>query len=193
MTSLFRTVQLVALLNVALLLTAASLSAQSDTSPPAKVVEYDADKQTGSDNKPEAEIDAATKELHDKFEKNLTNTKFVGQFTITGMNDPEPRKEEYTITKVEKLPKGDYWRITARIKYGEHDVTVPMAMEVKWAGKTPVITVDRLFVPGLGTFDARVLLRKDKYAGTWAHGKVGGHLFGRIEKNKTVPDGATEN
>ena len=135
------------------------------------------------------EKDAELKTLHDKFQQNLSNTKFVGQFTITGMENEKPREEEYTITKVKKLPKADMWEITARIKYGDHDVTVPMAMLVKWAGKTPVITVDQMFVPGLGTFDARVLLRKDKYAGTWAHGKVGGHLFGRIEK---ISDTASE-
>ena len=120
--------------------------------------------------------------LIEKFQKGLTNTKFVGQFTITGMEKQPPREEEYTITSVKKLEKGDWWEIKARIKYGDHDVTVPMRMEVKWAEKTPVITVDRLFIPGLGTFDARVLLRKDKYAGTWAHDDVGGHLFGRIIK-----------
>lgn len=119
-------------------------------------------------------------ELLDKFKNGLTNTKFVGSFTVTGSEDQKLREEEYTITKVEKLERADWWKIEARIKYGKHDLTVPMQMEVKWAGKTPVITVDRLVVPGLGTFDARVLLRKDKYAGTWAHDDVGGHLFGKI-------------
>ncbi|MEM9413497.1 MAG: hypothetical protein AAGA30_20485 [Planctomycetota bacterium] len=126
--------------------------------------------------------EAVAPELIEKFQKGLSNTKFVGQFTVTGMEDQKPRQEEYTITSVKKLEKGDWWEIKARIKYGDHDLTVPMRMEVKWADKTPVITVDRLFIPGLGTFDARVLLRKDKYAGTWAHDDVGGHLYGRIVK-----------
>lgn len=130
-------------------------------------------------------LDPETEKLYEKFQQNLTGTKFIGQFTITGKESEKPREEEYTITKVKKLPKDDLWEITSRIKYGDHDITVPMVMAVKWAGKTPVITVDRLFIPAMGTFDARVLLRKDKYAGTWAHGKVGGHLFGRIEKIET--------
>lgn len=135
--------------------------------------------QTKSEN---ATVSEESKALIKKFEKGLTNTKFIGKFTVTGMEDQAPKEEEYTITKVTKLDKGNWWEITARIKYGDHDLTVPMRMEVKWADKTPVITVDRLFIPGLGTFDARVLLRKDKYAGTWAHDDVGGHLFGRIVK-----------
>jgi hypothetical protein len=41
-----------------------------------------------------------------------------------------------------------------------------------------------LNIPGLGTFSAHVVIDGDKYAGTWAHGKVGGHLYGTIEKMK---------
>ena len=132
--------------------------------------------------------DTDTKELHEHFRNSLTNSRFIGKFTVAGKEDQLPSEEEYTISSVKKLDNGDYWEITARIKYGDHDVTVPMAMEVKWAGKTPVITVDKLFVPGLGVFDARVLLRKNQYAGTWAHGDVGGHLFGRIEKIEEQSD-----
>ena len=140
------------------------------------------DSQTEQNVKISDKAAAEQQKLLDSFQKNLSNTKFIGQFTVTGMESGGLKKEEYTITKVRKLPKDDLWEINARIKYGDHDVTVPMVMAVKWAGKTPVITVDRMLVPGLGTFDARVLLRKDKYAGTWSHGKVGGHLFGNIEK-----------
>ena len=171
------------LLLVALLVNAAALDvqlfAQSTSNSPAA---QDAADVQAKEPSTEKELDPETKKLHDKFQQNLSGTKFVGQFTVTGMESEKPREEEYTITSVKKLPKDDLWEITSRIKYGDHDVTVPMVMAVKWAGKTPVITVDQMFVPGLGTFDARVLLRKDKYAGTWAHGKVGGHLFGRIEK-----------
>ena len=69
----------------------------------------------------------------------------------------------------------------ARIRYGDHDVTVPLSLQVKWAATTPVITLDKVTVPGLGTFNARVLIDGDRYAGTWDHGEVGGLLFGRIE------------
>ena len=60
------------------------------------------------------------------------------------------------------------------------DLTVPVPVQVKWAGKTPVITVDKVSIPGLGTFSARVLLDNDRYAGTWSHDEKGGHLFGEI-------------
>jgi len=51
-----------------------------------------------------------------------------------------------------------------------------------WSGNTPVITLDNLWIPGMGTFSARVLIHQGRYAGTWSHGDKGGHLFGRIEK-----------
>ena len=86
------------------------------------------------------------------------------------------------------MPRGDYWLFKARIRYGDHDVTVPLPLEVKWAGQTPVITLNNVPIPGLGTFDARVLIDGNRYAGTWQHGEVGGLLFGRVETSSTEED-----
>ena len=63
------------------------------------------------------------------------------------------------------------------------DLTVPVPVQVKWAGNTPVITVEKVAIPGLGTFSARVLLDGVRYAGTWSHDDKGGHLFGVIERD----------
>ena len=126
--------------------------------------------------------------LFQLFEKTLTDVKFVGRFTILGKDDGPLRKEEYTIRSVKKLPKGDYWLFNTRIKYGQNDLQVPLPLEVKWAGTTPVITLTDFTVPGLGTFSARVVIYRNKYAGTWSHGDVGGHLFGTIEKNTKDAD-----
>jgi hypothetical protein len=112
----------------------------------------------------------------------MTNVKLVGRFTIIGKDEGPLAKEEYTIQKVEKLPEGDKWMFMCRIKYGQHDVALPLPLDVKWAENTPVITLDELTIPGLGTFSARVVLHDNKYAGTWRHDQVGGHLFGVIEK-----------
>lgn len=135
-------------------------------------------------DKPAAQAAQATPtaELHAKFQKLLTGAKLRGQFTIDGRSLDSLQEELYEISKVEKLADADdLWALTTRIKYGDHDLVVPIAVEVKWAGSTPVITLDELTIPGLGTFSARVLLHKDKYAGTWQHDSSGGHLFGHIE------------
>jgi hypothetical protein len=119
--------------------------------------------------------------LHAKFQKLLTGAKLRGQFTVDGKPLDKLQEEAYDIEKVEKLADGDLWALTTHIRYGDHDLTVPIVIEVKWGGTTPIITLDELTIPGLGTFSARVLLHKDKYAGTWQHDAVGGHLFGKIE------------
>jgi hypothetical protein len=124
---------------------------------------------------------------HERFRKLLTGVRLVGRFTI----DPPPgagaggerepaREEEYVISAVTKLGDGDWWTVLARIRYGTVDLTLPVPVEVKWAGETPVITLDKVTVPGLGTFSSRVVLDGSRYAGTWQHDAVGGHMFGRI-------------
>lgn len=112
----------------------------------------------------------------------LKNSALVGTFTVDGDNQSKARPERYEISKVVKQPVGDYWNFFARIKYAQHDVTLPIPVEVKWAGSTPVITVDNLTIPGMGTFDARVVISDNKYAGTWRHGNVGGLMYGHIKK-----------
>ena len=125
-------------------------------------------------------IDAAMKARFDKFEKLLTGSKFKGSFTLDDKPLNDLHEEEYDIEKVEKLPEPDLWSIKARIKYGNKDFTVPVPLFVRWAGETPVMTMDKITLPGFGTFSARVVLHVDKYAGTWHHDDKGGHLFGRI-------------
>jgi hypothetical protein len=91
------------------------------------------------------------------------------------------------------LDEGDYWLFKVRIKYGGRDVTVPIPIEVKWAANTPVITLDNVEVPLMGSFSSRVVIDGDKYAGTWSHGDVGGHLFGRIVPGKAEAGGEEPN
>jgi hypothetical protein len=121
-------------------------------------------------------------ELFKNFESLLNGVKLVGRFTVIGRDPNRTSQEEYTIRSVKKLPEGDYWLFNTRIKYGDHDVTLPLPLQVKWAGDTPIITLTELTIPGLGTFSSRVIIYNNKYAGTWTHGDVGGHLFGVVEK-----------
>ena len=106
----------------------------------------------------------------------------VGQFTFDGKDVP-PIKESYTIHSVKKMSQGDYWIFNARIKYGKTDITLPMPLQVKWAEGKPVIYLDNVTIPGLGTFSSYTIIDGNKYAGTWQHGDIGGHMFGTIERN----------
>jgi len=123
-------------------------------------------------------------ERDEEFKKLVTNVRLVGNFTMDGDKDPgKLRREEYAITGAMKLGNGDLWALNSRINYGDVDLTVPVPVQVQWAGNTPVIAVEGVTIPGLGTFSARVLLDKTRYAGTWSHDEKGGHLFGIIERD----------
>ena len=122
-------------------------------------------------------------ERFEKFSNSMTKVRFTGFFTVDDSSRPPP-EETYEIHSVQKFGDQDLWIFTARIKYGKKDVTLPMPLPVKWAGETPVITMQNLNIPGLGTFSAHVVIDGNKYAGTWAHGNVGGHLYGKISKIK---------
>ena len=122
----------------------------------------------------------AAEALEKQFEQTLSGATLDGHFT-TGKGG-QLREEKYTISKVSKMG-GDTWLFSTRIQYGDHDVTVPLPLTVKWAGDTPVITLTDFSIPGMGTFTARVLIYRDQYAGTWSGGKAGGELFGRIVRS----------
>jgi hypothetical protein len=121
-----------------------------------------------------------------KFKEQLTGAVMEGSFTIDGKsNDGPPPRDKYTIDSVAKIQEGK-WLITARIEYMKVDVKVPVPVEVKWAGDTPVIMLTDVSLPGMtGTFSTRLLVDGDRYAGTWSHDKVGGHMWGRIKKSSS--------
>ena len=129
--------------------------------------------------------------LFKQFEKTLNNALMVGQFTFVGKDVP-PLKESYTIHSVKKMSQGDYWIFNARIKYGKTDITLPMPLQVKWAEGKPVIYLDNVTIPGLGTFSSYTIIDGNKYAGTWQHGDIGGHMFGTIERNASKDSVSSE-
>ncbi|MFO0898792.1 MAG: hypothetical protein U0836_15315 [Pirellulales bacterium] len=133
-------------------------------------------------------VDEAKAENHDQtalekeFQQTMSGATLVGHFTVSGLPGGGPLKEErYKIKKVSKLT-GNWWVLLTSVEYGgKKEVTVPVPLQVNWAGDTPVITLTDVPIPRLGTFTSRVLVYKGEYAGTWSGGDHGGHLFGRIE------------
>ncbi len=111
----------------------------------------------------------------------LSGSTLVGHFTIDGQDNSKLKPERYEIAAVRKDANGQ-WFVDARIKYGKVDATVPVPVDVQWAGDTPLILVTDLTIPLVGSeFSARVLFHDGRYAGTWKHGKIGGHMWGTIE------------
>lgn len=130
---------------------------------------------------PNAAAAADQKARFAKFEKAMSGVRLTGFFTMAG-RAVAPAKEEYNIISVKKVGDGDFWLFRARM--GRKGRVIPMPLPVKWLGDTPVISMEKLTIPGLGTFSAHVVLDGDQYAGTWTHGSARGHLYGAIERVK---------
>jgi hypothetical protein len=124
-------------------------------------------------------------ELEAKFKATLTKAVMSGRWC--GIKDGKltPEKEDkYTIVSVNKLG-GEAWIIHARIQYGNKDFVAPIPVFVKWAGDTPVITLDNIGMPGGNSYSARVLIYDKTYAGTWSGGDHAGLMNGIITHDKT--------
>jgi hypothetical protein len=142
--------------------------------------------------KPVAPLDGASaeekknpqEELEAKFKKTLTNATLSGHWSMVRDGKvSDPKEEKYTITGANKV-FGERWLITARVQYLKNDYTAPFLVRVKWAGDTPVITVDDVGVPGGAKYSARVMIYDGTYAGRWSGGEHGGLMSGVIINTK---------
>jgi hypothetical protein len=124
---------------------------------------------------------ASLSDLEREFSEQMHEAALVGRFTVAGREDQPARPDRYDIASVEKVGD-DRWRFNTRVRYGDTDVTLPVTVTMVWAGDTPMVTLTDLTIPSMGTFTARVFFYGDRYAGTWQHGAVGGHMFGTIEQ-----------
>ena len=168
-------------LGVVTLLAVAGQAARAQDSKPAAP-----DKAQPADAKPStpAKPKLTQEELEAKFKATMTKATLSGRWC--GIKDGKltPEKEDkYTIVGVTKLG-GEMWIINARIQYGEKDFVAPIPVLVKWAGDTPVITLDNVGIPGGNTYSARVLIYNKTYAGTWSGGDHAGLLNGIITNEK---------
>jgi hypothetical protein len=126
-------------------------------------------------------------DLDRKFETTMSHAVLAGSFTVNGSDKP-PAHDRYTLGSVTKK-SGDTWLFVATVQYGNHDLSLPLEIPVKWAGDTPVISVTNIGMPGLGTYTARVMVYGDQYVGVWgtSDGSHGGQMWGKIEHPTTKP------
>lgn len=145
-------------------------------------------KQAEPPKKPSDE--AERKKLEKALAEKLSGASLVGFYTENGAEaKTKLLAETYKLGEVKKLPEGDLWSFVYR--YGESGLPIPLpALEIKWAGDTPVIVLTDMAIPGLGKFTSRVLFYGDEYCGTWSGGPDhGGKLFGKIVPPSANKDG----
>jgi hypothetical protein len=134
-----------------------------------------------------AVVDAASlPEVERQFAERMHNVSLIGTFTMAGRENRTASADRYDIVSVEKVGEG-HWRFNARMDCcGVNGATLPIVVPMRFVGDTPMIMMTDTDLPGIGTFTVRLFFYGDRYSGTWQHGKVGGHMAGRIEKTPTA-------
>jgi hypothetical protein len=117
--------------------------------------------------------------LEKEFQDSMQGVLLDGQSTRDGRAGLS--EDKYEIEKVVKTGD-DQWTVYTRIEMRGQMMTVPLPLQIKWAGDTPMITLTDQALPGVGTYTARVLVYRGQYAGTWSGRNGGGKVFGRIVK-----------
>jgi hypothetical protein len=130
-------------------------------------------------------VDAASlTEVERLFTERMRDVSLVGSFTVDG-REGSPRTDRYDIASVEKVGN-ELWRFNAGMQCCGVNGQIPMVLPMRFVGDTPMIMMTDTTIPGVGTFTVRLFFYGDSYSGTWQHGKVGGHMSGRVEK-KSAP------
>lgn len=125
--------------------------------------------------------------LEAKFKETMTNVIMSGRNNPLKDGELGPEKaDSYNIVGVEKTGV-DSWIINAKMKSRQGEFVAPIPVQVKWAGDTAVLVIDKLQIPGPkgyggAAYSARVLIHDNTYAGTWSAGDHGGLISGVIKK-----------
>jgi hypothetical protein len=117
--------------------------------------------------------------LEKEFQDAMQGVMLEGQSTRDGK--PGLAEDKYEIERVVKTGD-DQWTVYAKVEYRGQAMTVPLPLQIKWAGDTPMITLTDQALPGMGTYTAPVLVYRGQYAGTWSGRNGGGKVFGKIVK-----------
>lgn len=169
------------------------IHAQDDpaANPPSSAARAEEARSTGTPStRPAARDDPRDQAaLEREFTEMLTGARLSGSWQMTGREGlagqaplGAPRSDTYTVSGVRKIG-GDRWIVSARIQYADKDVTIPVPVRVVWGGDVPIITLDTINLPGLGSYSARVMIHRGFYAGTWFGSDYGGVMSGQIVRD----------
>jgi hypothetical protein len=141
---------------------------------------------------PASREEPALSSLEKQFAETLSGATLAGRWRVVKDGKlGEEADERYEIRSVQKVG-GDLWSISARIQYGGKDLTIPVPVKVYWAGDTPVISITKAGLPGLGTYSARVMIYQGTYTGSWFGTGHGGFLSGTVTKGAATQGSAAK-
>jgi hypothetical protein len=129
----------------------------------------------------DAAVDPASlTDMERQFTERMKGVTLKGSFTVDGRTGA-PREDGYDIQSVEKVGD-DLWRFNASMTCCGVNGVIPIVIPMRFVGDTAMIMMTDTSLPGIGAFTVRLIFYGDRYAGSWQHGKVGGLMSGRIEK-----------
>lgn len=121
-------------------------------------------------------------EQEQKFADLLTKASLIGGYGARSGAREQPKPERYDIQSMTKVSDGK-WLVMATMSFKDVNVPIPIPVEVRWAGDTPMMQVTDLAIPLLGSgFSARILFYDSQYSGVWKHGDAGGQMWGVVKK-----------
>ena len=132
-----------------------------------------------------------TEEAAAAFLERMAGVDLDGHFTTErptpdGIRTMPPRRDRYRIEGIRHIADDRYF-VDARIRYrkadgDDVDFTLPVPVRLHFVQGTALLSVTDQSLPLMGSgFSARVVFDGDRYAGTWQHNAVGGHMWGRVE------------
>src|SRR5262249_49054530 len=136
---------------------------------------------------------ATQEELEARFKALLTKAYLSGRWSPieNGKLGPEKQEDKYEIVSAGKV-KDDQWVISAKMRYGKNEMTIPVPVQVKWSGETPMIVVNNLNMGPNRNYSARVLFFDGTYSGSWnSSSGYGGVLYGTVDHGDASPKAET--
>jgi hypothetical protein len=136
-----------------------------------------------------AESAAAPADAEERFKALLTDAFLSGRWAPLkdGQLGEEKSGDKYHIVSATKS-NGDNWIISAKLKYHDQEFVMPIPVQMKFAGDTAIMVVDKLAIPNGGTYSARLLFYERTYSGTWSGAHGGGMLYGVITNGASKED-----
>ena len=122
--------------------------------------------------------------LEKEFQAAMTGVVMEGQSTRDGRDGVQA--DRYNIEKIEKTGE-ETWTFFVKVNMQGKEFTLPLPIDIKWAGDTPVVSITDKGLPGMGTYTARVVIYRGHYAGTWSGKNGGGKVFGQLTKSQAAP------
>ncbi len=117
-------------------------------------------------------------QFHTSLKRLLSGATLSGFLSAEG--SPEPRPVTLDIKRLDKSRGPHDWQLHVAIQAVENTVECDLAVDVQWAGSTPVISLHEASIPGVGTVNAKILINNCLFAGTWVHEGIRGEVWGEV-------------